>query len=586
MIHEPLEHYRDELKEAHAKHTADFFEDLLNRSGVDRVANEGINLVVDELKQRVASKKSRKKIWSWLHYIVIAMIVVASAIVLDKMLIWIFESYSGFIDAPDWLVASSVAAIVFLFLAVANTGSNIGELDAKIGELNSKLNALISDIYNELTPFNSLFTWDTIPNLVMKTAPQFKLDRFMSEARLEEFIDYYDFNVGFNDDSSIEFCQSGDLNGNPFVFAQKLNYWMGTTTYTGTKFITWQELEDETYTDSDGRTQTRSVWVTKSEVLYAYLDKPAPKYNRDIFLLYGHEAAPDLYFTRIPSALSKEGVLRDIKLRFKISSLNRKSKKLGGYTIMSNQKFDALFGAVDRNNDHQFRLLFTPLAQQEMLQLLEDDEVGYGDSFSFSKEGKLNIIRTKELNNFNFSASPHLFWNYNIKKAREFFNRYSNEYFRIFFFAFAPLLAIPLYQNRPSFRKTRNPYKENISSFWQHEAIANSYLNNGIAHPESVTYNIVKTRKINDEVIEATAYGFRTVEHTDYVPVRGGDGYLHDVAVDWLEYIPVSKTTQIVIKEPTNIDDERESWSDFFHRWARDPSEVFNLNSIVSFLRS
>ena len=52
------------------------------------------------------------------------------------------------------------------------------------------------------------------------------------------------------------------------------------------------------------------------------------------------------------------------------------------FTEMGNAKFDALFGAVDRNNEVEFRVLFTPLAQKNMLDLLTDKN-HYGDDFYF-----------------------------------------------------------------------------------------------------------------------------------------------------------------------------------------------------------
>ena len=38
-VHEPVELFKTVFKEAHARHTAEYFEDLLRRSGVDEHAN-------------------------------------------------------------------------------------------------------------------------------------------------------------------------------------------------------------------------------------------------------------------------------------------------------------------------------------------------------------------------------------------------------------------------------------------------------------------------------------------------------------------------------------------------------------------
>ena len=39
----------------------------------------------------------------------------------------------------------------------------------------------------------------------------------------------------------------------------------------------------------------------------------------------------------------------------------------------------------------EFRLLFTPVAQMQMLALMKDNEVGYGDDFTFLKDHKVNL---------------------------------------------------------------------------------------------------------------------------------------------------------------------------------------------------
>ena len=59
---------------------------------------------------------------------------------------------------------------------------------------------------------------------------------------------------------------------------------------------------------------------------------------------------------------------------------------------MGNSEFEVLFGATNRNNEVQFRLLFTPLAQKQLLGLMKDKEIAFGDDFNFIKRNKINII--------------------------------------------------------------------------------------------------------------------------------------------------------------------------------------------------
>ena len=157
----------------------------------------------------------------------------------------------------------------------------------------------------------------------------------------------------------------------------------------------------------------------------------------------------------------------------KLEAFSRNLDDEYGYTIMSNRQFDALFQAIDRSDEVQFRLLFTPLAQQQMLNLLRDKTVGFGDNFVFIKDRMINLVRPAHLATTDITAAPSLFHNYDLAAAREFFNTYSNAYFRALYFALAPVLTIPLYQQPRSHADIYASVLGKTASFWEHEAIAN-----------------------------------------------------------------------------------------------------------------
>lgn len=52
---------------------------------------------------------------------------------------------------------------------------------------------------------------------------------------------------------------------------------------------------------------------------------------------------------------------------------------------MGDAEFDVLWGATDRDHEVEFRLLFTPLAKKQLLDLMKDKEIAYGDNFNFFK---------------------------------------------------------------------------------------------------------------------------------------------------------------------------------------------------------
>lgn len=363
---------------------------------------------------------------------------------------------------------------------------------------------------------------------------------------------------------------------------------MGTQDYHGSLEISWQERES--YTDSNGNRKTR--WVTKHQTLHATITKPKPMYDKNHFLIYGNEAAPNLSFSRAPSSLSDtNGLFSSMRLKMAVKGLKKKSQKLDGFMAMNNTEFDAVFGALDRDNEMQFRLLFTPLAQREMLKLLRDDKVGFGDDFIFTKSNQINIIQPEHFTDSDLSCNPNIFRHYDVAETRKIFREYSTTYFHSFFFAFAPILAIPLYQQH---RSDLDIYRDVYGSScccWECETIANDFGQDVFKHEDCITDNILKVERDGSQV-SVTAHGFRGENRTEYVSVYGGDGKNHSVPVEWIEYIAVQRTSPIVVKETGGLNqlefEEKLSgakdWQEFFRTFETSMSNVKYRRSIISFI--
>lgn len=110
-------------------------------------------------------------------------------------------------------------------------------------------------------------------------------------------------------------------------------------------------------------------------------------------------------------------MINDWRIGRAVKQLESKSRDLdhgGGFTVMANREFDALFAATDRDHEVQFRLLFTPLAQQEMLKLLRDKTDGYGDDFGFTKRGMVNFVMpdhmARRISAVTPPSSTHMSW--------------------------------------------------------------------------------------------------------------------------------------------------------------------------------
>lgn len=572
-VYEPLELYRASLKENHSRNVSDFFESLLRESGVDETVNAKLVEQIRELEKFIAEADSSNGWWKILRIVV----VIAAAGCL----------YMGLTNHLSWLVGSAgLAAAIFV-----NVNPRIKAVDERLRELNEQRAEKETLAWNQMEPLNRLYSWNIFAKLVQQTVPRIELDPFFTHGRLTNLRKSFGWSEKFNDPRSVVFAHSGLINGNPFILAQTVNHWIGSKTYHGSLRISWTER----VRDSNGRWNT----VTRHQTLHASVEKPFPEYADESTLIYGNQAAPDLSFSREPSSLSKldEGLISNWRKGRAIKKLEAKSRKLsegGNFTVMANREFDALFAATDRDHEVQFRLLFTPLAQQEMVKLLKDKDVGYGDDFAFQKAKMINIVEPSHLTGIDISADPQNFRFYELAHARTYFNEYHNELFKAFFFSFAPVLTIPLYQQHRPSEDIYAGILQEPSCYWEHEAIANYMGENNFEHPECITRNVLKTatKQASDgaQVVQVTAHGFRGLDRVDYVSVRGGDGRNHRVAVEWVEYIPVKRTSELLVCDPPSSEtpvsapEGASAWQAHFAERGILPHNAVIRRSIVSAL--
>lgn len=551
LIDEPIDLYNNQLKEAHKNNVSKFFEDLVKKSGVKEEENVA---TVKEIRKKEASisdfdkkLKKQKNLRGFLIFLVV--------IGFLAMIVFAYSAYDNqFIRLDMWIniliaVACLLFAVGFILVIALVVNKKIKNFKTILAKLHEERNALEKVAWEQAAPLNSLYDWGMSAYLFTETIPIVKLDPYFDVKRFDYLCSKYGLIQQFDEYSSVEFVQSGEIVGNPFLVVRKLNHHMGEKTYHGELTITWTEY----YHDSNGHLSTR----TRTQVLHASVVKPYPEYAENSDLIYGNEAAPDLCFSRKPLGshkLNEKELQRLIKERTKVIEATAKDaiKKQKSFTPLANTEFEALFNALNRDNETQYRLLFTPLAQVQLKKLLLDKSVGYGDDFYMQKAKMLNFVEPEHFSNFDFSANPGIYINYEINHSRQMFNNYNNNYFRSLYFGFAPLLCIPLYQmHKPHEFIYKDTYKYNVS-FWEDEAMANYMDVSLLKHPESITHNILKTQVVDSrpgaDLIDVTAHGYKGVNRVDYVSVHGDDGCWHDVPVPWVEYIPVWKKSQMVIK--------------------------------------
>lgn len=476
-----------------------------------------------------------------------------------RVLLWLCVAV-GFIvgftmyDVLDYVDLLIVGFVIFGALGLLFTDINpkIKEMKSKRDKLTAKVDKLKKEAWQQMAPLNNLYDWDVLTRMMTKTVPRLEFDPYFTTQRLADLKATYGWSDSFNAGRSVVYSHSGLINGNPFVICRTRKMEMGTKTYYGEKTIHWTTEE----TDSDGKTRT----VHHSETLVASVTAPYPEYFEKTRLIYGNTAAPDLIFYRKQSGLAdSEGSL---KFKMKRHSLRKKSRDLSNadFAMMTNEEFEVAFDTSNRNNNQQYALLFTPLAQESMMNLLKDDKVGFGDDFDFGKHRMINVIFSKHMQSLNLDMNPQQYKGFDYDKAEADFYAINSRYFRAIYFCFAPLLCVPMYQQ---IRPQEDIYGRNMqqhSSFWEHEALANFWGQGRFKHPSCVTNCILKTEQLqtigDNSTIKVNAYGYRTEQRLEFVSKWGGDGHLHHVPVYWDEYLPVTGSGMIYLKEDNNFKDD------------------------------
>ena len=584
-VYEPLPLYRDVFRENFRDNAGKFLEDLVAKSGVDLAANASTVRDVCALAAQLEKAETARAGWGWaIGLSLVGLVAIAIGVIANVSEGG--EVANGFIAL---MLAGGAAVLALLFGVFIPRHRHYDEV-AKAVKV--RLEARKAVAWEQMAPLNALFDWGDAARIIEKTVPRLQFDPFFTEGRLSELHDLFGWSDAFNDGKSVLGAQSGEINGNPFVFGRLLQMDWGCKTYSGSREVSWLETER----DADGKTRL----VRRTQTLTAYVTKPIPQYSQDVLLIYGNDAAPNLTFTRNPSSLSSDGngFFARARLKGQVKSLERFSRNLDdeyGYTIMGNREFEALFETRDRSDEVEYRLLFTPLAQKQMLALLRDKSVGYGDDFSFIKAHKINVVRAHHLADADLDTDPAKFADFDFESVKSKFLSFCENYFKATYFALAPLLSIPLYQQTRTHADIYKDVSGRRSSFWEHESLANYLGENRFRHPLSVTRNILKTtvsRRDGDvSTVAVTAHGFRTESRVDVVSVRANNGRSYDVSVEWDEYLPVSRTSEIRASEREGLTKPQfsealrtsEDWQNFFRSWGTDVAGAAFRRSIVGF---
>ena len=541
-IYDPLSEYANVFHGRFKKVARDTFAQLAQEAQIDIETNRATCRQLEDVQEELEEEETRLSRQKLLKKVLILVVIIGILAAIWYMVVK--DVNTDFLT----LVGIGAGLYVPVYLLFKHINEQLDELEEKRNCSLKEAKRIETEAWKQMEPLNCLYDWDILTRMMTKTVPRLEFDPYFTNQRLEDLKQVYHWKESFNEDRSVIYSQSGQINGNPFIICRTRKMVIGKKAYTGYKTIHWTTEEK----GSDGKDHI----VHHTETLEATVVAPYPYYFEKTRLIYGNTAAPDLTFYRQKSQLA--GKENTLAFKLKRRQLRNKARDLKGndFAMMTNEDFETAFDTSNRNSNQQHALLFTPLAQESMTKLLKDYSTGYGDDFDFRKMRMINIIISDHLQDIDLDLNPQTYMHYNYNEAEKEFCKINAEYFRAIYFALAPLLCIPMYQQIRSPKDIYGRDMEKHSSYWEHEALANFWGQDRFKHPECVTDCILKTEQAccrdNDSTITVYAYGHRREDRLTYVEKLGGDGNYHDVPVYWNEYFPVTGKGTIQITEDNN----------------------------------
>lgn len=554
----PIKNYQDIYKSDLHKKATEYFDKEVEKTDFnfekDRTLEKAINHE-KSVNAKLTSRKKGLKAGMILFFVLAAFLAICAVIAYFINKESAKYAYNGGTKISTATILFIVFSVICFILAIAPFVVLFHKTKKQLQSSDNLLKKLLAEARENLTPILNIFKHGATQQIINETIPEIEIYKYFSTknqydfaSRSPEMFDYID-----NLEVSCLDVINGTINKFPFVISKLRRHKMGTKTYTGHLTITYTV----TTTDANGN----RVTTVRTQVLTATVTKPCPYYSNHVTMYYANDAAPNLSFKRERNyvhQLNSDQVNKLIKKKTKeFEKLTTAATKKGkNFTMLGNNKFEALWNCANRDNEMEYRLMFTPLAQRSMTDVLLDNKVFYGDSFDFTKSKKINAIQSDALDRLEFT-----FNDLNISEAYSFnmlkteFLRYNDQFFKALYSGLVPALSIPLYlKQRPIDVIFDNKDNELNLSQWQHEALVNESPRKARAfiNPKNLdtvamykTFSIGKDDKSDD--VGVYAWGYKIIPQIDYVPVYGNDGHTHMVPVHWDLYEPVDRFSKVKI---------------------------------------
>ena len=412
------------------------------------------------------------------------------------------------------------------------------ELEKNIIDSRNKCKASIK-------PYLDQFHDELIFKLIEMTLEGMNIDSFLTNYRVEsmkQLTPSTPFFMKRNGNQSTLEVASGDYYYNPFILNRTLNHHIDACRYFGTAIVDVEYYE----TDRHGN----RVLKTRKEKYTKHVDKPKPCFNSELLFALACPEVSNLTFTHKSTNNRKKSRKKLIKQRMhELNELIKKQVRCGINNIitpMSNEEFEGLFAAFDRNNDLLFRKMFTPDAQKNIVDLIDDPR--FGDYFNFTKVDGIAYISISN-DNWEMDTSISCFQDmldYHEITAQ--FKKIVLSYFDHFYKYFSPIFCIPIY-SLSNFQRKNKVSVDMRTSEYAAEVLANSIGSEAILGFKT---NVIITASERAQRAFFDSYSLDVFFYEEYprittVSFTASDGKSHDVDVEWTEYIPRHKYTTINI---------------------------------------
>lgn len=548
---EPIKYY-ESLKDKLTDALIASFNELSEKTNTDQALNEKYVKAYKANAELSKNTKSKSKAQTVVFIILTVVFIIAIVYIVKTN--EVVTAFKLTFEKINLILPLSILYLIISILFV----KRISSFDSKSGEYEEKADEAYSNALLTMERLSQSFDESVYLRIVEDILPSLKFypvipDSFDSylkkistlEGKNDNLIDakeQYYFIVKDDNESALS-SLFGTIEGKPFIFSRKLTFKMGERTYSGSRTFPYTEY----YYDSEGNRKSR----TEHETLYAHHTEPYPEYSIRSDIFYFTPNAPNLSFDRRPFDSGSRDVNSYITKNTRhLKKLEKESIKNGdGSLYLLDREFEALFNVKERNNDVEFRMMYTPYVIKNTKELIKSN-IGFGNDFSIYKRGVMNAVTTDKIVYYENDMYPSESYvvDYSFKDTKARFIEGGVTFLRSIYFTLAPLFVVRLNSDGesieiPPFSSSSDFVKDNYKDEADAESLV--YENMSYVTPRYASSNVIAKASYYNTVDGVTiftivSYSFSSKTYTDYIYTVGWHTS-GDVPVRYEVYSPISE---------------------------------------------